>query len=332
MDYTFLVRLPKHLETAYKAGKIIITDGVARDISTKKIVAHLEQVAPLINNTTSGLSSGNPYIMVSGMGIDAAKLIQGSITNQKLDKVIAMVQNLQMLSYVNIAITGINIGVSIVGFAIVISKLNQIDHQLMNITHKLEGIIRGDIKIMIREVSNSIKDSISLVDKLSYIPLSEYFEHAVEKQLNKMESLLNDLISRLHDDDIVNVPLPLIQALYNNYANLLKVYLTSIYLSQKNIKFNGISQRLNFLKETQEKLVTEKMLEYIYEDILISGQQKLSESEIDIIQYLYEYGCQQIPKNIQNHHKILIETPINKFQEWKQLKIDNKKSLIWISH
>jgi hypothetical protein len=130
MDYTFLVRLPKHLETAYKAGKIIITDGVARDISTKKIVAHLEQVAPLISNTTSGLSSGNPYITVSGMVIHAAKLIQGSITNQKLDKVIAMVQNLQMLSYVNIAMTGMNIGVTAVGFAIVVSKLNQIDQKL----------------------------------------------------------------------------------------------------------------------------------------------------------------------------------------------------------
>ena len=43
MDYTFLVRLPKHLETAYKAGKIIITDGVARDISTKKLLLILNK-------------------------------------------------------------------------------------------------------------------------------------------------------------------------------------------------------------------------------------------------------------------------------------------------
>ena len=206
-------------------------DGVARDISTKKIVAHLEQVAPLISNTTSGLSSGNPYIAVSGMVIDAAKLIQGSITNQKLDKVIAMVQNLQMLSYVNIAMTGMNIGVTAVGFAIVVSKLNQIDQKLTIIDHKLEGIIISDIKTIIREVRNSIKDSITLVEKLSHTPLSEYLEHEVEKQLNKMESLLIDLISRLHDNDIVNVPLSVIQALYNNYANLLKAYLISIYFS-----------------------------------------------------------------------------------------------------
>jgi hypothetical protein len=332
MDYTFLVRLPKHLETAYKAGKIIITDGVARDISTKQIVAHLEQVAPLISNTTSGVSSGNPYIATAGMVIDIAKLVQGSITNQKLDKVIAMVQNLQMLSYVNIAMTGINIGVSVVGFAIVISKLNQIDHKLTNITYKLEGIIRSDIKIMIREVSNSIKDSITLVEKLSHIPLSEYFEYEVEKQLNKMQSLLDDLISRLDDDDIVNVPLPVIQALYNNYANLLKAYLTSVYLSQKNIKSNSISKGLIFLKETQEKLIGEKILDYIYEDILINGQHKLSESEINIIQYLYKYGCKQIPKNIINHREILFETPINKFQEWKQIKFNSQESFIWISH
>lgn len=332
MDYTFLVRLPKHLETAYKAGKIIITDGVARDISTKKIVAHLEQVAPLISNTTSGLSSGNPYITVSGIVIDAAKLVQGSITNQKLDKVIAMVQNLQMLSYVNIAMTGMNIGVTAVGFAIVVSKLNQIDQKLTIIDHKLEGIIISDIKTIIREVRNSIKDSITLVEKLSHTPLSEYLEHEVEKQLNKMESLLTDLISRLHDDDIINVSLPVIQALYNNYANLLKAYLISVYFSQKNINSNNISQRLIFLEKIQEQLISEKILEQMYENILINGQQKLSESEIDIIQYLYRYGCEQIPKNIKNHNQILTETPIKKFQKWKQLKIDHQESLIWISH
>ena len=87
-----------------------------------------------------------------------------------------------------------------------------------------------------------------------------------------------------------------------------------------------------FLEKIQEQLISEKILEQMYENILINEQQKLSESEIDIIQYLYRHGCEQIPKNIKNHNQILAETSIEKIQKWKQLKLDHQESLIWISH
>lgn len=327
MDYTFIVKLPQHLESAYKAGKIIITDGVARDVTTKQIVAHLEQVTPSINNVASFVTSGNPQSLIS--------VVADIEANRKLSKVIGMIQQLQYLSYINLALTGINLGVSVAGFAIVISKLNQINKKLDIIDKRLEKIqniiIKNETRKLLQKVSISIKDAVSLIENLDTTEVSDYIKLEVKKQLNAMEVMLDDLISRLDENEIINVSLPIIQTLYTTYANLIKAYLTRLYLSRQDIQSQSLQARKIFLQQTYQKLTTKNLLDYLYEDLLLKAN-NISESEFDIILSLYGYGCQQTVSQVSNHAEILSTIPIRKFRKWKKLNQETKEPLIWIPH
>lgn len=331
MDYTFLVRLPKNLETAYKAGKIIITDGVARDIVTGKIVAHLEQIKPFMNNSLNGFSSGNPAFGIYGMVLDTIKVGQGIYHIKQLNKIIQMAQTIQTLSCINIAMTGLNLGVSVAGFTIVLSKLNKIETQIQTIDKQIKEVIKSNIKDLIREISKIIKNSITIVKKLENTPISESTSHETEKLLNEIESWLLDLISRLENYDLVNVPHSLIMSLYQCYTILLKSYINALYLSN-NLEKENILNRLIWLEKIKEKLTKKNIFNVVYEDNLINNSEKLSESDLDLILDLYSSECHQILMSVKNHHEIIFNTTIRQFKKWKNLQNNNNDSIIWVVH
>lgn len=331
MTYQYLLQLPQYLEPALKAGKIVIESGVARDVGTKAIVAHLEMAQAAGPKTLGDLGFINPVFAAAGLAIKTVN------DTTKLNKIIHLTQEVKTLSTINIAISGTTLGVATAGFAIVIyqlekldKKLNDISSQIRILDAKVSELIKHELSKLVADVRRHIKDCITLIHQMEDLGWSEYLDNEVSKLFNSIESLIEMLIGKHLDRDEINVSLDLIQCLQSAYANLLKAYLTKRYLQGKNLAYPAL--RLQTLENFSQQLCSPDILDELYEQYLLSKEYKFTEGELDIILDLYRYGCRNTSNNVNVHHEILQVTPQEKFNHWQHLLKDNNKPFIWLEH
>lgn len=219
MSTDFLVQLPDHLEKAYRLGKIVVTGGVARYASTGQIVAHLEPVMPVVAN---GMSAAmNPQFAMAHSAFEMAKITKGMVVDTaKLNKIIRLSQSIEKLSTVNLAVSGVTLGVAVAGFAIVLHKLNDIDkhlklidNRLQSIEAKLDAITKNEVYKLIQAVQLDFKQGITLVRQLVDLGWNEHLDTEVAKHLDKLENQLNNVINRCIDGSKINVSSELAQYL-----------------------------------------------------------------------------------------------------------------------
>jgi len=99
-----------------------------RSHATGQIVAHLQE--------TTGLTR------MAGLGFDPTSMVAGGIQiyqNEQIKVGLALVQNLQIA---NLALTGVGIGVSVAGFAILARKLDRIERSLAEITAAIQRLAK----------------------------------------------------------------------------------------------------------------------------------------------------------------------------------------------
>lgn len=331
MTYQYLLQLPQHLESALKAGKIIIESGVVRDAGTKTIVAHLEMVQTAGPQALGALGTVHPAFAVAGAGL---KIVGDT---SKLNKIISLTQEIKALSTLNLAISGTTLGVAVVGFAVVVYQLNKIDKKLNEIGNqiraldtKVEELIKHELSKLVADVRRHIKDCITLIHQMEDLGWSEYLDNEISKLFNSIESLIEMLIGKHLDRDEINVSLDLTQCLQSAYANLLKAYLTKRYLQDKSLDYPIL--RLQTLENFSSQLCSPDILDELYEQYLLSKEHKFTEGELDVILDLYRYGCKNTSSNVNVHYEILKITPREKFNHWQNLLKDNNEPFIWLEH
>lgn len=328
MTYQYILQLPQYLEPALKAGKIFVESGVARDIGSKAIVAHLEMVGP---QTLGALGAVNPGFAVAGA---ALKIISDTT---KLNKIIRLSQEIKMLSTVNLAVSSVTLGVAVAGFAIVLHKLNEIDKKLDKISIQIQALnvkvsdlVKNEMSKLVADVKRHIKNCITLIHQLEDLGWSEHLDTEISKLLDSIEVLMERILGKYLDRDGINVSLELAQCLQSAYANLLKAYLTERYLQKRSLKYPAL--RLQTLISFSQQLCAPELLDELYEEYLVSKEQRFSEAEIDIILALYRYGCQNTSDNVNVHYEILKTTPVRQFKGWQKLLKGSDQPLIWLEH
>jgi hypothetical protein len=335
MSYQFVVELPQHLEKAYRAGQIVVNSGVARYADTQQIAAHLEQVLPFAGNV-AGVT--NPYVAMVGPGLRTIRELKGmTVDTLMLKRVIDLTQQVKALSAINVAVSSATLGVSVIGFAVVLHQLNKLDQkvsqmesQLNVIARQQSEIFKNEIGKLIRDARLNIKHCITLIQQIEQLSWSEYLDTEISKQLDRSEVLLNHVIYKYIDRDGINISLELAQQLYNAYADLLKVYLTNRFLHKKDIDYPSL--RLKTLCNFSEQLMSEDILDELYEEYLMQREQKLTETELDYILDLYCCGCQNTRDAANNHHEILQKVSVNKFKRWRKTFEASKDPWVWVDH
>ncbi|WP_204141299.1 hypothetical protein [Halomicronema sp. CCY15110] len=334
MSNQFIVELPKHLETAYKAGEIIITGGVARCADGGQIAAHLEQVAPFAMNFAG---SSHPAFMIASTSFQAADLVKGLKDTAKLNQIITLTQQIKRLSTVNLAVSGVTLGVSIIGFAIVVhqinqanQKLDQLNSRIHSVDLKISDLIKNETGKLIADVKLHTKHCITLIHQLEDIGWSDHLDIEIAKQLNHAETLIERIINTKINKNSIGISLELCQHLYHSYAGLLKAYLTSRYLHQRSLDYPAM--RLKTLYNFSSQLTSSEILDELYEEFLLNNERRFSGTELDYILSFYKYGCQNTAKNVENQCEILNTVPLDRFLEWRQNIGQSESPLIWLEH
>lgn len=328
MNDQFLLQLPSHWRKAYELKEIVVNSGVARYApgmpNAGQIVAHLEpsRVASFV-----GVAQVSPQ---AAMALEAYKIAKGVADTAKLNKIIK-------LATVNLAVSGVTLGVVVVGCAIVIHQLNKIDSRLTSLELSINGLESSVKKLaqnesikLIRDVRTALKHSITLVNQLEEYGWSASLDSAIAKQLDTVEVMLSEVISRYLLRDDINVPLDLSLYLYNTYANLLKVYLTARYKQKQSLDYSAL--RLQTLENFSNQLASPDLLDELYESYLTDQEHRFLESELDCILKLYRYGCLNTRQLVSNHHEILKTVPLRKFRQWEESALGSGQPFIWIDH
>lgn len=328
MTYQYILQLPQHLEPALRAGKIFVESGVARDVGSKVIVAHLEMAGP---QALGALGAVNPAFAVAG----AALKITSDAT--KLNKIIRLAQEIKSLSTINLAVSGATLGVAVAGFAVVLyqlerinKKLDQISAQIQALDAKVSSIIEDGLSEQIEAVERYTKNCITLVHQLDRLGWSDHLDTQIVLLLDGVEAAMRKIIRKFLGRYGNNISLELAQCLQSAYASLLKAYLTELYLQKKSLDHPAL--RLQTLDYFSQQLCAPELLDQLYEEYLVSKEHRFTEGELDVILALYRYGCQNTSNNVNVHYEILKTTPVRQFNGWQKLLKASDQPLIWLDH
>lgn len=328
MGYQFVVQLPKNLEAAYRAGKIVVDSGVAREVGGKAIAGHLEMVSPHVVNL---LSFSNPYAALASTGI---KTINDT---RKLNQIISLTNEIKTLASINLAISGTTIGIAVAGLTLILCQLKNINNKLDNVNQKIyildkkvSDLAVNELGKITSEARKNIKHCITLINQLEDLEWSEYLDTEIAKLLDNIEILMERILSKYIDRDEINISIELAQCLQSAYANLLKAYLTKRYLKNKSLDYPML--RLQTLKSFSQRLCVPEILDGLYEEYLFSKERRFTEGELDVVLALYRHGCQYTSDNVNVHYEILQTTSRKQFRHWQKLLKASNQPLIWLEH
>lgn len=334
MDYQVVNKLPQHLVSAYQAGKVFISNGVVRYVDTGTIVAHLEQASPVFSGM---VGNANPQMAMLNAAFQAARAAKGVADTAMISRALNLTQQLKMLSVVNTAISGASLGVTLIGFGVVLHQLNRFNERVKSIESQLDIIkfyqselFKDRVRDVIEDVRYHIKHCITLIHTLQDFGWSENLDQAIAQHLDKTESTLYKVLGKYLDQERINVPLELAQQLYSTYVDLIKVSMTSRFLSERSL--DRLSLRLQTLDEFAGKLTSVAISDELREEYLTQREHKLSVQEIEYIIDLYICGCNFVRESAYNHREILQTTQLKQFNRWQKLLKSSEESWIWIDH
>ena len=127
---TVLRQIPKEFLAGIATGDYRVLGSVIQSVGSGRIVGHLQETSALISLL------GSPALAAAKIGLQVADVVQ----NEQIKAAINVVQSLQVAS---LALSGISIGVSIAGTALLIRRIAKIETKIDAIMPELAAITRG---------------------------------------------------------------------------------------------------------------------------------------------------------------------------------------------
>lgn len=125
------MQVPPEFWAKVASGVAFVDGSLIKDANTKQIITHLQPSGQLTSILAG--SGGNPYLA-------AVNAISSVAANVQLEQVKGLLHTIQTVASVGAAASVLNLGVSIGGFALVLSKLRTMDAKLDRIASQLDAI------------------------------------------------------------------------------------------------------------------------------------------------------------------------------------------------
>jgi len=133
----FLRTIPPLLREGVKSGQMRVFGSVIRNAANGQIVGFLQEAAPLaslLGNTTAA------PLLVATLGLDVAKLVQGEVIRAGVGRIEEGIKTLASLGVSNLALTGANLGVSVVGFAVIAAQIHNLKRSVDGISDQIGSV------------------------------------------------------------------------------------------------------------------------------------------------------------------------------------------------
>ncbi len=160
-------RVPDALIADWASGRATLVGAILKDTATGKIVGHIQQTNVLNNLISNAVSSFGDLASKGFSPLEIINVVQNEQLKQKLDVIREGMVILQNLHLGTLAVSGLRLGVSIVGFAVLAKRLRTIETRLDLISQQLTSITSDRREDELRAVLSDIGANVSAVEVLS---------------------------------------------------------------------------------------------------------------------------------------------------------------------
>ena len=160
--------VPPELVHGVASGLYKVTGSVVRDVASGRGVGFLQETGVLQTILSSVMNSGgNPVVGFANLGLGAASVIQNQQIKSRLAEIQSSLVMLQNLQLGTLAVGGLGLGVSVVGFSIMLKRLKGIEAHLGTIEAKLANVTSDRRADDVRMIFADVGTQLDTVDTLS---------------------------------------------------------------------------------------------------------------------------------------------------------------------
>lgn len=193
----FVRAVPPEFVQGVIAGVYKVTGSVVRDVATGKGVAFLQETGVLQTLLNSVMSSGgNPVMAFANLALGGVSVVQNQQIKSRLAEVQSSLALLQNLQIGTLAVSGLGLGVSVVGFAAMLKRLKGIENHLHSIDAKIDRVTTERREDSVRTVFADIGTHLEAVDTLSLrtnkVAMAEATEQALARSAGRLEMAFQD--------------------------------------------------------------------------------------------------------------------------------------------
>ncbi|MHA6324548.1 hypothetical protein [Roseivivax sp. CAU 1753] len=186
-----LYAIPAGLDALVSSGQAQLIGAIIKDVSSGQILGHVQQTQGFAQALAQagGAAAQTGFSPLGIAGIVQNEQIKSSL--EQLGQGMGLLQNLQ---FANMALTGIGIGVSVAGFAIMNMRLNAIENHLGTLREEVREIGRliqeSELRRLFSEIRAALKDLDGVVTRTDYLSLASN----LQRQFSSYVSALSDLL------------------------------------------------------------------------------------------------------------------------------------------
>lgn len=160
--------VPPELVHGVASGLYKVTGSVVRDVASGRGVGFLQETGMLQTILSSVMNSGgNPVVGFANFGLGAASVIQNQQIKSRLAEIQSSLVMLQNLQLGTLAVAGLGLGVSVVGFSIMLKRLKGIEAHLGTIEAKIANVTSDRRADDVRMIFADVGTQLDTVDTLS---------------------------------------------------------------------------------------------------------------------------------------------------------------------
>lgn len=160
--------VPPELIQGVASGLYKVTGSVVRDVASGRGIAFLQETGmpqTILNSVMT--SGGNPIGGFANLGLGAASVIQNQQIKSRLAEVQSSLALLKNLQIGTLAVSGLGLGVSVAGFAVMLKRLKGIEAHLGTIEAKIDHVTKDRRSDDIRMIFADVGTQLDTVDTLS---------------------------------------------------------------------------------------------------------------------------------------------------------------------
>jgi hypothetical protein len=165
---------------------------VVRDVSTGRGIAFLQETSVFHSFIDSALRGVGATLQGGFNPLSVIAAVQNHQIKQRLAELQSSLAVIQNLQFGTLAVSGLGIGLSVAGFAMMLRKLNDIKHHLDNIELKIDRITadrRADeIRMIFADVGTQINSVETLSARSNKFSSAEAAERALSTSAGRLEA------------------------------------------------------------------------------------------------------------------------------------------------
>lgn len=187
-----LYEIPLKVAGRIASGEAEIVGALIKEVASGRILAHVQPTQGFFDIfvQAGGAIAQSGFSPLGIIGAIQGEQIKSGI--ERLELGLGLVQNLQLA---NMALTGVGIGVSVAGFAVMNMRLNAIENNLGHLRQDVREIgkmIRAsEIRRLFSDIRAALKDLDSVTTRTDHLALAS----SLQRQFSSHVSALNDLLT-----------------------------------------------------------------------------------------------------------------------------------------